>query len=526
MLAFGFSAGLPFALLVGTLTAWLGEAKVNMATIGVFAWIGLAFAFKFLWSPLVDRLRLPGLERFGRRKSWIMLCQLLLAACYLGLAAVDPAAATGRFAAIAFAGALTEATQDIAIDAWRIEVATAAAPVELLSAVYQLGFRLASIVGGAFALFLAARLPWPAVFVVMAGVQVALILATFVAPDTPRPIASVEVAFAEPPAMARRRAIALAVVGLCWGWAIVTVLRFMIAVLTADPAAKDRPSAAVFMAHQAPWVVVATVLVPLAVAAVVNRFARDAVVPARTPADHAYRALIAPLADLVARLGWGVLLVIALILTYSVTYNVWAPFAYPFYLDFLHYSKDEVAFASKVFGIGATITGVGLGAYLFARLGRFPTVLIGATLPVLGNFLYLDLAEGGARLDAVAHALRFDALAASFGSDERMVRLLIAIGLENVTLGIAGAAFTAFVSGIVSKRYAAVQYALLASLTFLIGSLGRALTGEAIDRYGYASVFVWVAAAGLPAIIIVLAEWWRSSRVSTRAEPGHTGEAA
>ena len=75
MLAFGFSSGLPFALLIGTLNAWLGEAKINLATIGVLSWIGLSYSFKFLWSPLVDRLQLPLLERLGRRKSWIVLCQ-------------------------------------------------------------------------------------------------------------------------------------------------------------------------------------------------------------------------------------------------------------------------------------------------------------------------------------------------------------------------------------------------------------------------------------------------------------------
>ena len=75
MLAFGFSSGLPFALLIGTLNAWLGEAKINLATIGVLSWIGLSYSFKFLWSPLVDRLKLPLLERLGRRKSWIVLCQ-------------------------------------------------------------------------------------------------------------------------------------------------------------------------------------------------------------------------------------------------------------------------------------------------------------------------------------------------------------------------------------------------------------------------------------------------------------------
>src|SRR3982751_3799186 len=87
MLAFGFSSGLPFALLIGTLNAWLGEAKINLATIGVLSWIGLSYSFKFLWSPLVDRMPLPVLERIGRRKSWIILCQAVMIAGFAGLAA-------------------------------------------------------------------------------------------------------------------------------------------------------------------------------------------------------------------------------------------------------------------------------------------------------------------------------------------------------------------------------------------------------------------------------------------------------
>ena len=98
MLVFGFAAGLPYTLLIGTLNAWLGEWEIDLATIGVVSWIGLAYAFKFLWSPLVDRVRLPVLERFGRRRSWLFVCQVLLTATFFGLAMSDPRLALGWFA--------------------------------------------------------------------------------------------------------------------------------------------------------------------------------------------------------------------------------------------------------------------------------------------------------------------------------------------------------------------------------------------------------------------------------------------
>jgi len=221
-----------------------------------------------------------------------------------------------------------------------------------------------------------------------------------------------------------------------------------------------------------------------------------------------------------------VLIVIGLILTYTLCYNIWSSFAFPFYLDFLHYSKDEVAFASKVFGIFMTMIGIALGGYLFARLGRLPTVLIGAILPVFGNFVYADLAEGGANLDAVAGTIGLTQLFGLFGFDERMVRLLLAISYENISTGIAGAAFVAYLSGIVSKRFTAVQYALLSSLTFLIGGLGRGIAGEAFDIYGYATVFRWTAAAGAFAILFVVLEWFRVAAEGRRGDVGTAAKVA
>lgn len=531
MLAFGFSSGLPFALLIGTLNAWLGEAKINLATIGVLSWAGLSYSFKFLWSPLVDRFRLPLLERIGRRKSWIVLCQGVLVASFAGLAATNPATNIGTFAIFAVIGALASATQDIAVDAWRIDVADERTPVELLSAIYQFGYRIASIVGGAIALVLAARMSWSLVYLLMGGLVVLMIFVALQAPDTDRPDAEVlHKELDEPGALEpRARAVALAIVGISWAWAIFTLGRFMVSMLTTAPGAKQ-PSVADFTKEFGPWIIFAAVFVPLIVAAIINwlRSRQRYVVTretaatsgGRSVANHLYVSLVAPLGELSARLGWGVLIVLGMILTYTLCYNIWTAFAFPFYLDFMHYSKDEVAFASKVFGIIMTMVGISIGGYLFMKIGRLPTILIGAILPVLGNFVYADLAEGGPHIDVVAHLLRLDVLAGLFGSDERMVRLLLAISMENVSTGIAGAAFVAYISGIVSRRFTAVQYALLSSLTFLIGSLGRGIAGEAFDKYGYATVFRWTAAAGAFAVLFVILEWMRVAAEGRRAEAG------
>ena len=206
-----------------------------------------------------------------------------------------------------------------------------------------------------------------------------------------------------------------------------------------------------------------------------------------------------------------------MILSYSLVYNIWSSFAFPFYLDYLHYTKDQVAFASKLFGIIMTMLGVSTAGFLFIKIGRLPTMLVGAVLPILGNFIYADLAEGGRHIDMIGNALGFNALAGWFGYDAKMTRLLMAITAENISTGIAGAAFVAYVSGIVSKKYTAVQYALLSSLTFLIGSLARAQAGAWFDSYGYAPVFRWTAAAGLIAVVFVLLEGWRVRRINRAA---------
>src|SRR3954453_863988 len=214
MLAFGFSSGLPYALLIGTLNAWLGEANINLATIGVLSWIGLSYSFKFLWSPVVDRMPLPGLERIGRRKSWIVLCQAIMIMAFAGLAATNPTTNIGTFAIFAVIAALGSATQDVAVDAWRIDVADERTPVELLSSVYQFGYRIASIVGGALALVLAARMSWSLVYLLMGGVIAVIALVALTAPDPPRPDTGVlHKELEEPGALAPMpRSIALAIV--------------------------------------------------------------------------------------------------------------------------------------------------------------------------------------------------------------------------------------------------------------------------------------------------------------------------
>ncbi|HVL79617.1 MAG TPA: MFS transporter [Sphingomicrobium sp.] len=527
MLIFGFAAGLPYTLLIGTLNAWLGEWQVDLATIGVISWIGLAYAFKFLWSPLVDRVRLPGLERLGRRRSWLVLCQIILTATFFALAMSDPRLALGWFALVAVIGAFSSATQDVVIDAWRIDVADERAPVEILSSIYQFGYRIAALIGGALALVLSERVSWPTVYAIMGFFMAATLIATFLAPDTPRTaIEREQTALRRAGAVQPKlRAIGLAIVGAGWIWALWTVGSFMVRVVTVAPG-DELPSVGEFTRNMGPLIVAATVILPAIVAAVFNWLKQrgeyvlktDQKAPdaAGSAADHTYSALILPLGELVRRIGWGVIIVLGLILSYRITDNIWGAFAFPFYLQELQYSGDEVAFASKIFGVFMTMAGIAIGGILFATLGRMPTLLIGAIVAAASNLLYADLAIGGPYLDAFARFFFLDQL----GTDMRMIRLMIAISGENISGGLAGAAFVAYLSSITSREFSAVQYALLSSLTFLVGSLGRAWIGERIEQIGYAPVFWLTAAIGIIAVVFVVLEWIRTAWNDRRSARG------
>lgn len=183
MLFLGFSAGLPFLLVFSTLSAWLAQAGIERSTIGLLSWVGITYSIKFFWAPVVDRLRLPILHAaLGRRRSWMLLAQLGMGAGLAGLALHDPTTQLATMVLCALLVAFASATQDIAIDAWRIE-ATDAERQGAMSAAYQLGYRLALIVAGAGCLFLAAEYGWRAAYLAMAALALIGVITTLCVPE-------------------------------------------------------------------------------------------------------------------------------------------------------------------------------------------------------------------------------------------------------------------------------------------------------------------------------------------------------
>lgn len=185
-----FSAGLPFLLVFSTLSAWLKQAQVDLTTIGLLSWVGLAYTLKFFWAPVVDRVRLPWLTaRFGRRRSWMLFAQFGIATGLALLSLQSPDDNLAAFVWLPLLIAFSSATQDIAIDAWRIECV----PADMqgaMAASYQLGYRIAITVASAGALWIAADFGWMAAYLTMAAMVTVGVITTLIIDEPPTAVSA------------------------------------------------------------------------------------------------------------------------------------------------------------------------------------------------------------------------------------------------------------------------------------------------------------------------------------------------
>lgn len=187
MLALGFSSGLPFMLVGNTLGYWLRESGTALATIGFLSWVGLAYSLKFLWAPLIDKMNAPIVGRLlGRRRGWMLISQALIGLSLIGMSILKPEGGLALFTALAAVAAFASATQDIVVDAWRIEVSEASEDMALLSSAYQLGYRASLLVTDALILILAAAIGWSVSYSVMGALMAVGLAATLFAAEPKR----------------------------------------------------------------------------------------------------------------------------------------------------------------------------------------------------------------------------------------------------------------------------------------------------------------------------------------------------
>ena len=538
MALFAFAAGLPMGVTLGLLNAWLTKLGITPSTIGTLSLLTLGYSFKYLWAPVFQTARPAPLTGFlGGRRSWLLLFQAIMVVLIGIFAFTNPAENIGLVALIALIIALVSPTHDIVLDAWRIEVARSDEDKDLMSALYQFGYKSAGFISGFIALLVAARAGWTATFLMVALVLALSMIGSIIAPEpasSKTPNADRLSFLASLPRRVSTPAVTVVAIGWLIGFVMILVF-VMQSLFSATP-----PSGGTFVRSEGPWIVGLTVLVPAIVSAIlVFQFGAKAdETPARianeTRAEsvlrNLFRAIFDPLMELISRLKWGAVLVLLLALTYRFTDAVWGAFAYPFYLGdqfgALGHSLDDVAIASKFFGVVATILGSLLGAVLIAVLGRMPVFFVGGIVAAATNLLYADLAAGATVLDGFLHIshlgpplsaladwaakLSPDVVAADQG--QRMARLMVTIFAENIAGGFALVAITAYLTSVVNPRFAAVQYALLASLTMLIGTLGRPWLGEIIESQGYYTVFMITFWLGGVAVVLSILEWVRQAR--------------
>lgn len=547
MLLLSLAAGLPFGAVLGTLNAWLTVEGVTPSTIGTLSLITLGYAFKYLWSPAFQVARHPK-PFLGPRRTWLISLQVPIAVLLLILPFSNPASQIGLIAIVALGVALLSATHDTVLDAWRIEVARSEEDKDLMAALYQFGYRASTFVTGFMALLLAEFIGWQMVYGLIALMMVLAISGTFIAPEpemSSKPAEARESYQSIIPLQALRGFTLAVAIG--WAVAIAMIAWHVFASLTQVPP----PSGSAFVREQGPVIVMLTVMLPATLAAVLLwKYGRTpgATLPNRPEDGQAtrvlnslFRAIFDPLMEMVGRLGWGALLVLLLALTYRFADAVWGAFAYPFYLGdqygAIGHTMADVAVASKFFGVLMTMAGAAIGVVVISLIGRMPVLVIGAILAAATNLLFADLARGGMAIDAflewtrLADPIRmFAGWAASISPEgqgaeagARMARLMLAIGGENIAGGFASVAVVAYLTSVVNPRFAAVQYALLGSLTMLIGTLGRPWLGEMIEVHGYYTVFIVTFWLGGVAVALSLLEWLRMAKQKTPATQDAAG---
>jgi PAT family beta-lactamase induction signal transducer AmpG len=418
LLFLGFSSGLPLLLVFGTLSFWLREAGVDRSTIGFVSWVALAYALKWAWAPLVDRVRIPLLSRrLGRRRSWLLLAQLAVLLGLVGMAGVDPANDLQALVWLAVGVAFASATQDIVIDAFRIESGGPRLQAAM-AATYMIGYRLAMIMAGAGVLWLAAwadpdpatyhHASWQVAYLAMAALMLIGLATTLLVSEPAPPPSATADPLQEPTGLSRLPA-----------WLL--------------PAAR--------------WI---------------------------------WSAVLSPFIDFFGRHGWLALLVLALIASYRVSDIVLGVIANVFYVD-MGFSKTEVANVTKVFGVVMTLLGAVLGGVLVNRLGVMPILFTGALLAAATNLLFALLAHVGASVPM----------------------LIGVVAMDNLSGGLAAAAFVAYLSALTNVRYSATQYALFSSLMLLLPKFLGGFSGVLVDRLGYESFFTLTALLGLPVLLLV-----------------------
>lgn len=482
MLFLGFSAGLPLLMIFSTLSLWLREAGVERSAVTYFSWAALGYSFKFVWAPLVDKLPLPLLSKLlGRRRSWLLLSQFMIAGSVCAMAMIDPAASPDALvfmACAAVALGFSAATQDICIDAFRIESAEQRMQ-GTLSALYIAGYRVGMLVSGAGALALASHFgtemeqynyqAWRWTYFIMACCMIFGVVTTLLRPEPKVEDAKYSHATSE-----YLRFFALF---------LFCVLAFVFLYILLDKARDGLSPVLQTVGFNQALIgfLLGAVVLTISIAGVgilVYSLSKSRLVNSQL-LEESY---VGPVRNFFQSNGKKVaLLFLAVIGLYRISDIVLGVIANVFYQD-LGFSKDDIAFVVKTFGLGMTLLGGVLGGVLTTRYGIYKVLLWGAVLAAMTNLLFMQFAL--------------------MGGGQWMFYLVISA--DNLAGGIAVAAFVAFLSSLTNISFTAVQYAIFSSVMTLVPKVIGGYSGAMVDTLGYPGFFILTALIGLPVVLLVV----------------------
>ena len=464
LLFLGFSSGLPILLVFSTLSVWLHKAGINRSTVTLFSWAGFAYAFKYLWSPLVDNFKISFFEKFGHRRSWLLFSQIMILFSLLATALTDPENNIYLTAITITFLAIFSATQDIVIDAYRIESAPQSYQGPL-SSMYIAGYRLAMLVGGAGSLWIASYLGvetykqsvWMIVYTAMGALMIVGILTTLLSSE---------------PKVKRNNT-----------YKNNQHIRFLLVVLFAtlgfiffysqleNPFSSDEILKKFLFAVFR--ICLCFLLVTLIMLLSINfKFLSK---------EKVKNIYLNPIINFIKRYGKFAVSILVLIGLYRIADVVMGVVANIFYLE-KGFDVKEIATYSKFFGVFATILGGFLGGFFALRFGTMRALFLGALIAASSNLLFAWLAVSKANI--------------SF--------LISVITADNISSGFAGAAFVVYLSGLTSIKFTATQYALFSSLMLFIPKFIAGYSGSWVDFMGYANFFCITALLGVPVLLLII----------------------
>ena len=463
MIMLGFSSGLPILLVFSTLSVWLTKAGIERSTVTLFSWAGFAYAFKFLWSPLVDKFKIPFFSNMGHRRSWLLLTQLLIIFSLILTSINDPQNNIYITAVCITLVAFFSATQDIIIDAYRIESVDQKLQGSL-SSTYIAGYRIGMLVGGAGSLWLASlwgaevyeHNVWKKVYLTMSLLMSIGIIANLVSYEP------------------RKKTIFSKKTNLHFKFFTnisISIIIFIFIYSNITNPLNDKNLLSFFFTISK--LIISFLCSGLYIFIIIKlKFENSSIIK---------DSYLNPIKNFIDRYGKIALLILLLISLYRMADVVMGVMANIFYLE-KGYSINEIATYSKFFGVFATILGGLLGGYFAMKFGTMITLFIGALIASLSNLLFAWLAS----------------------ADTNIKYLISVITADNISSGFAGAAFVIYLSGLTSIKFTATQYALFSSLMLFLPKLIAGYSGAWVDVMGYQTYFITTALIGIPVLFLIL----------------------